>query len=113
MVRLLGVSAVVANTGATDVVPVLKIKDGAGVILAAYVAELVSAGAASSLVVWSQNQAADLTSGASAGGTLTVARGFLPPDSWLPPNWQLSIEMTGAAAPTQFSSAQMTFLAPE
>jgi len=107
MAQLLSVSIV--GTDSAPSAPELKIVDGSNVALLIAMAESVPGGGLDWIVNWLPNQAAGAA--ASATGNGEVCRGFLPPSLWLPPNWQLSVQLVSGAAPMTITRAQMTFLA--
>jgi len=112
MARVLNVSALV-DTGATGpVTPLLRILDGSNVVLLELPAEPVPASSPGSVVNWCINSQLDPAQ-LSFNSTGVVSRGFIPPDFFLPPNWQLTVSLVGADATTVLTSAQLTTLTPE
>jgi len=113
MAKLLGVSLLATMTGSTATFPIVRIRDGANLLLAEFAAEplLLAIGAT---VNWYPNQPASM-SGATPIGVASgeLSRGFVPPDFWLPPNWQLSVQLVDAPATVVFERVQMMFLSPE
>jgi len=111
MTKLLGVS--LTGTASAGCSPVVFLRDEANTLMAAFVADTLPAGAIEWLAHWSVNQPSTPgLVGMSLTG-LDSSRGFIPPDFWLPPNWQLTVQLVDAVAPLTITRAQMTFLAPE